>query len=211
MLFALAPTHLAGARRPQGEGPTRSGYRKCRRPHRHGHGAIPSSGFRRALLREARKVRGGADTLARRIARDLEGAPRLRWPVTSIAARGDAVVIGGPQGTVAAKAVVVALPVNVQPNFKLDVDLAPAARRAIAEGQVGRAAKRVGHAGAAGGRALARLVGCGGGLHRARRATLGHRTFGVAVPSHEAALDQSWSAVQERASRHHAGRSPPVP
>jgi monoamine oxidase len=151
-----------------------------------------------AFTGESCRIGGGADSLARAIATEVGDNLRLLWPVATVSSGPEGVAVGGPKGSLRARAAVLAVPVNVLPDIELDVALSDAARRAISDGHVGRAAK--GWATAPAGTELHSM-----GWPDAVEAyaapgtrTAAVATFGIAEPSHEAAVDRGWEALARR-------------
>ncbi|MEU6103335.1 flavin monoamine oxidase family protein [Streptomyces flaveolus] len=160
------------------------------------------SGFgnaRAAFEGESARIAGGTDGIARAIADQLGPRVRLGHRVESIAAHADGVMVAGEGFSVTAAAAIVALPVNVLADLRLEVGLTPRAASAVARRHVGRAAK-----------GWTTVSGEADGLHSAgwpdaieAYAVPGeHRPavayFGVAEPSHEAALQRGWTALTAR-------------
>ncbi|MET9247329.1 FAD-dependent oxidoreductase [Nonomuraea sp. NPDC003709] len=145
------------------------------------------------------RIGGGADGIARAIARKLGGIVRLGHRIEAIGPHADGVMLSGEGFAVTATAAIIALPVNVLPDLRLDVPLGTAAARVVAQRHAGRAAK-----------GWATVSGEAAGLHSTgwpdaieayavqgrRRAAVAR--FGVAVPSHDGALRRAWTALGER-------------
>ncbi|MGI5328725.1 flavin monoamine oxidase family protein [Actinomadura nitritigenes] len=159
---------------------------------------------RAAFEGESARISGGADAIARAIARDLGGVVRLGHRVEGVGAHAEAALVTGegPAGdtfSMRAPAVVIALPVNVLPHLRLDVPLGRRAAEVLAQCHTGRAAK-----------GWATFSGEAAGLHStgwpdaieaysvpgARRTAVA--CFGLAEPSHEAGLRRAWTALSAR-------------
>ncbi|MFC9488288.1 flavin monoamine oxidase family protein [Streptomyces hydrogenans] len=160
------------------------------------------SGFgsaRAAFEGESARIAGGTDGIARAIAEQLGPRVRLGHRIEAVGPHGDGVVVTGDGFSITANAVVLALPVNVLPHLRLDIALPSEAERVVAEGHVGRAAK-----------AWTTVTGEADGLHSVgwpdaieAYAVAGARNhavayFGVAEPSHDAALQRGWAALLAR-------------
>jgi len=165
------------------------------------HDIAAFGGCREAFEADERRVAGGAQILAQRIAADLGTEIHHEWVAVKVGDSAEGVVIHGSGGTLRATAAVIALPVNVLAEMTLDLPLAPLARSAIEEGHPGRAAKgwRVAAPGpdiASSGwpdaiEAYSRQAATGGSRAIA--------TFNLAYPDHRAGLERAWATV---ASRH---------
>jgi monoamine oxidase len=91
---------------------------------------------------ESQRVAGGTMSIASAIARDLEPAA-ISFDTTVMAVRehADEVEVHTDNQTLTARAVIVAVPVNVLRGMELDVPMVDAARRVIAEGHAGAITK----------------------------------------------------------------------
>ncbi|MGD2007364.1 MAG: FAD-dependent oxidoreductase, partial [Cellvibrionales bacterium] len=105
------------------------------------HDVAAFGGCEQAFHADERRIAGGSQALAQRIAADIGCELRLGWPVTTVGQSGDEVVISGPRGAVRASCAVLAVPVNVLADLALHLTLPTMAQSAIAEGHPGRAAK----------------------------------------------------------------------
>ncbi|MFF3501229.1 flavin monoamine oxidase family protein [Streptomyces sp. NPDC003247] len=156
-------------------------------------------GSRSAFEGESARIAGGADGISRAMARELGPRVRLGHRIETIERRGDTVAVAGDGFAVTAGAVIVALPVNVLPGLRLDVELPPAAERVVAQRHAGRAAK-----------GWATVSGHAAGLHSggwpdaveayavSGASHVAVASFGVAEPSHEQALERAWAALHAR-------------
>lgn len=149
---------------------------------------------------ESTRMAGGADSVARAIAADLGDTIRLRWPVSEITVRDGRVEVVGASGSYVAAAAVIAMPVNVLSEMRLDVPITAEARRVIREGHAGRVAK--GWATATGFDASTNSIGWPHAIEaygvRAPN-SLALATFGMAkTMAHAEALDHSWAEVSRR-------------
>ncbi|MFF0698530.1 flavin monoamine oxidase family protein [Streptomyces tendae] len=156
-------------------------------------------GARTAFEGESARIAGGTDGIARAIADQLGSRVRLGHRVQAIGPHPDGVVLSGAGCSVTAGAAIVALPVNVLADLRLDVALSSEAQRVVAQRHIGRAAK-----------GWATVSGTADGLHsggwpdaiEAYAVPGKHRTavacFGVAEPNHEAALQRGWTALKRR-------------
>lgn len=154
---------------------------------------------RAAFAGESARIAGGADGIARAIADQMGSRVRLGHRIEAVGPHKDGVLLTGDGFSWTADAAVVALPVNVLSDLRLDVALTPAAERVVAEQHVGRTAK-----------GWATVSGEADGLHsagwpdaiEAYAVSGGRRTavacFGVAEPSHEASLQRGWTALKVR-------------
>lgn len=164
------------------------------------HDVAAFGGCEQAFHADERRIAGGSQALAQRIAADIGCELRLAWPVTTVSQSGDEVVISGPRGAVRASCAVVAMPVNVLAELDLHLPLPTSARTAIAEGHPGRAAKgwRVAQA-------VPPIGSCGWPdaievYSRQSEATdaTAVATFNIAQPDHDKGLERAWSAVAQR-------------
>ncbi len=164
------------------------------------HDVAAFGGCEQAFHADERRIAGGSQALAQRIAADIDCELRLGWPVTTVSQSGDEVLILGPRGAVRASCALLAVPVNVLADLELHLPLPPPARAAIGEGHPGRAAKgwRVAQA-------VAPLASCGWPdavevYTRQTEATdvTAVATFNIAQPDHDQGLERAWSAVAQR-------------
>ena len=144
------------------------------------------------------RIEGGAQALSISLAEVLGDRLRLNWRVDSVSQTDNGLLIQGHSAQLHAQQVIIALPVNVMSDLTLDLPLPQAALSLIARGHVGRAAK--GWASAtmpnpveSTGWPKAVEVYCREGS-RSRAVC----TFAVGTPSHEQALEDSWTAVSQR-------------
>jgi len=152
-----------------------------------------------AFMGEATRIAGGADGLARAIASGLGDTVQLDRPVSSVRARGDLVEVQGPWGTLEARSVVLALPVNVLAELELDLPIPDAARAVIADRHAGMAAK--GWASLTAGSAPAFSVNWPDAVEVYTvpgGAGAAVATFGLASPGHGEALRRAWKVVETR-------------
>lgn len=144
------------------------------------------------------RVVGGAQSLAVALASACGSSVWLDWEVKRIAQQQAGMVVEGRRGSLTAELVIMAVPVNVLRNLKLDFSLPDNAQSVIAAGHAGRAAK---------GWAAAVLpqpvesIGWPDAIEVYSRP--GSRsdavcTFGIAIPDHAAALERGWSAFSQR-------------
>ena len=144
------------------------------------------------------RVAGGAQSLSIAIAKTLDPALRLNWPVTRIAKTEQGVVVEGAAGQLFASQVIVALPLNVLRHLSLNMLLPTEAAHVISEGHVGRASK--GWVAAT----LSEPLESVGWPHAveaySRRGSRSEAicTFAVAQPDHDEALAESWRALVTR-------------
>ncbi|MEW2571829.1 NAD(P)/FAD-dependent oxidoreductase [Streptomyces sp. NPDC047070] len=154
---------------------------------------------RAAFEGESARIAGGADGIARAIAGELGSRVRLDHRIEAVRPHEDGVVLSGDGFSVTARAAIVALPVNVLSDLRLDVALTSGAGRVVAERHIGRTVK-----------GWTTVSGEAEGLHSAgwpdaieAYAVPGkHRSavayFGVAEPTHDSALQRGWSALNAR-------------
>ncbi len=160
------------------------------------HDIAAFGGTEAAFAGDERRIAGGAQSLALQIARPLEGATRLNWPVKRIALTEHGVEIGSREGRLVARAVVVALPVNVLAGLELDVGLEPLASETLQAGHPGRAAK--------GWATAARPIYAPGWpdaievYSKQGEKSVAVASFNVANPDHGSALGRSWASVHRR-------------
>lgn len=162
------------------------------------HDVAAFGGTKEAFQADEQRIGGGAQALSLAIASTLAREIRLNWQVQRISQIDKHVEIMGPQGVLVAKALIIALPVNVMASLKLDFYIESAARRAIGEKHPGAAAK--GWASVS----YPEPIHSSGWPNAvevySRKGTLSSAiaTFAVADPSHDAALEQSWRSVRSR-------------
>ena len=145
------------------------------------------------------RIEGGAQSLANAIAESIRSRMRLDWQVERIAQERDSMLVQGPKGSLSARHVIVAAPVNVLGDWKWDMSLPDKVVQIIKQGHVGRAAK--GWATSAS-RSTIESTGWPDAIEVYSRPTHDSRavcTFGVAEPDHARALKRGWETV---ASRH---------
>ena len=144
------------------------------------------------------RVAGGAQSLSIAIAKTLDPALRLNWPVTRIATTEHGVVVEGAVGQLLARQVIVALPLNVLRHLSLNMLLPAEAAHVISDGHVGRASK--GWVAAT----LSEPLESVGWPHAvevySRRGSRSEAicTFAVAQPDHDEALAESWRTLATR-------------
>jgi len=155
-------------------------------------------GIEQAFSAAEYRVAGGAQALAQAVAFELGNSIRLDWEVQRIRHDESGVVVEGPCGSLSAELAIVAMPVNVLSDIRLELSLPAEARAVIASGHAGRAAK---------GWAAATLphplqsVGWPDAIEvYSRRGSRSDAicTFGAAIPDHGAALERGWSALNQR-------------
>jgi len=148
-----------------------------------------------AFRGDEQRIGGGAQSLALEIAKELATQVRLNWPVSRISLTEHGVEVDSPKGTLAARAVVVALPVNVLSGLELAIDMRPAVTETIVSGHPGRAAKGWATAAQhihAAGWPDAIEVYSKQGTH-----SIAVASFSVAEPDHAQALNRAWTSVRQ--------------
>lgn len=159
------------------------------------HDIAAFGGAEAAFQGDERRIGGGAQSLALQIARELNIEIRLNWPVARIALTDGGVEIEGPKGRLTAKAVVVALPVNVLSGLELAMGISPDAAQAILAGHAGRAAKgwatasqHIHTAGWPDAIEVYSQQGASG---------IAVASFSVAEPDHGQAMNRAWAALRQ--------------
>lgn len=162
------------------------------------HDVAAFGGTKEAFQADEQRIGGGAQALSLAIAKTLAGAIQGNWFAERITQTHEGVEIAGPNGTLLAQALIIALPVNVMSSLTMDFHIEHAARRVIQEKHPGAAAK--GWA----------SVSCPEPIHssgwpnavevysRTGTSISAIATFAVADPSHDAALAKSWRSVRSR-------------
>ena len=162
------------------------------------HDVAAFGGTAEAFQADEQRIGGGAQALSLAIAKTLAGAIQGNWFAERITQTLEGVEIAGPNGTLLAQALIIALPVNVMSSLTMDCHIEHAARRVIQEKHPGAAAK--GWA----------SVSCPEPIHssgwpnavevysRTGTSMSAIATFAVADPSHDAALAKSWRSVRSR-------------
>lgn len=162
------------------------------------HDVAAFGGTKEAFQADEQRIGGGAQALSLAIAKTLAGAIQGNWFAERITQTHEGVEIAGPNGTLLAQALIIALPVNVMSSLTMDCHIEHAARRVIQEKHPGAAAK--GWA----------SVSCPEPIHssgwpnavevysRTGTSMSAIATFAVADPSHDAALAKSWRSVRSR-------------
>ena len=162
------------------------------------HDVAAFGGTKEAFQADEQRIGGGAQALSLAIAKTLAGAIQGNWFAERITQTLEGVEIAGPNGTLLAQALIIALPVNVMSSLTMDCHIEHAARRVIQEKHPGAAAK--GWA----------SVSCPEPIHssgwpnavevysRTGTSMSAIATFAVADPSHDAALAKSWRSVRSR-------------
>lgn len=162
------------------------------------HDVAAFGGTAEAFQADEQRIGGGAQALSLAIAKTLAGAIQGNWFAERITQTLEGVEIAGPNGTLLAQALIIALPVNVMSSLTMDCHIEHAARRVIKEKHPGAAAK--GWA----------SVSCPEPIHssgwpnavevysRTGTSMSAIATFAVADPSHDAALAKSWRSVRSR-------------
>lgn len=162
------------------------------------HDVAAFGGTKEAFQADEQRIGGGAQALSLAIAKTLAGAIQGNWFAERITQTHEGVEIAGPNGTLLAQALIIALPVNVMSSLTMDCHIEHAARRVIQEKHPGAAAK--GWA----------SVSCPEPIHssgwpnavevysRTGTSISAIATFAVADPSHDAALAKSWRSVRSR-------------
>ena len=162
------------------------------------HDVAAFGGTKEAFQADEQRIGGGAQALSLAIAKTLAGAIQGNWFAERITQTLEGVEIAGPNGTLLAQALIIALPVNVMSSLTMDCHIEHAARRVIKEKHPGAAAK--GWA----------SVSCPEPIHssgwpnavevysRTGTSMSAIATFAVADPSHDAALAKSWRSVRSR-------------
>ena len=162
------------------------------------HDVAAFGGTAEAFQADEQRIGGGAQALSLAIAKTLAGAIQGNWFAERITQTLEGVEIAGPNGTLLAQALIIALPVNVMSSLTMDCHIEHAARRVIKEKHPGAAAK--GWA----------SVSCPEPIHssgwpnavevysRTGTSISAIATFAVADPSHDAALAKSWRSVRSR-------------
>jgi len=162
------------------------------------HDVAAFGGTKEAFQADEQRIGGGAQALSLAIAKTLAGTIQVDWLAQRITQTPEGVEIAGPNGTLVAQALIIALPVNVMSSLTMDFPIDPAARRVIQEQHPGAAAK--GWA----------SISCPEPIHSSgwpnavevysRKGTSmsAIATFAVADPSHDEALAKSWQSVRSR-------------
>ena len=148
------------------------------------------------------RIQGGAQSLSTAMARGLADRLRFGWTVESISVTESGVLIEGVNGQlnaqVTAQQVIVALPLNVLSDVRLNFPVPASVQSVIQQGHAGRAAKGWATALTS---AVISSIGWPDAVEaycRAGEHSIALCTFTVASPNHDQALSRSWQALGER-------------
>ena len=148
------------------------------------------------------RIQGGAQSLSMAMARGLADRLRFGWTVESISVTESGVLIEGVNGQlnaqVTAQQVIVALPLNVLRDVRLNFPVPASVQSVIQQGHAGRALQGLGDGSCVRCYLFDRLARCCEAYCRAGEHSTALCTFTVASPNHDQALSRSWQALGAR-------------